>query len=267
MCNSKADGGQRCAAHARASMAAALDARDRIEALIAVGKQPYDAYMAAQGRVLCAEIAYASTDEGVDHFRAAWRAALRGSDMAHIEHLESVLARGAYLRERNQQYKDAGRNRPAPKRAKHELTLTPDEIREGLARALTETEAEEAWDSLTATMVKFENSFRTHWNNQNDHPDPIHQTLDAPDKRLDRRRHSESREAIRDAATRVWTLRRRRDMSAVDRWETFKAQTRAGRDNVPDAVVFADLYKRDSNFLLRVCGTIVVANAQGMPSR
>lgn len=268
MCKSKADGGQRCYAHARKALDAAYAAYEALapeRTLAALGAtQALSGWAeaAVEGRILRAQLELASTERGREEFRTQADAARRRGEDDVADRLEGIIERGALLAERNAALAAALRTpvRREPSR-RSGMTLSAEEIREFLSMSLTEEQAAGVCRDLTETLAKLTRS-ATHRRRMT--PRSRKATtglLDLDEVRRDGARLAFQWAAFDDAEQRWSEIQSTGTKSATKALKAFVRQTRQARDTPPTGFPFKDDYRRDNNFVLRVCGEIVAAHA------
>lgn len=269
MCKSRAEGGQRCYSHARKTLDAAYAARDALEPrrlLQALGDSqalPGHVVSAVEGRILRAQIDLASTVRGREGFREqADRASARGDHEAAVR-LRSVIERGEILQERNAALANLNRSdrwssvvRPT---ATSRMDLTGEQVRDHLAMPLTSEQADGACGDLEATLGQLSRSAAHRSRVGDNRTDAItHLMLQAGDADA----HGEYNRRAQQWSGFGRAHRRLQDIAATPgidtraTWRRFIAETRHVRDNPPDTVAFVDFWRRECNFVLRVCGEI-----------
>lgn len=269
MCKSKADGGQRCYAHARKALDAAYAAYEALapeRTLAALGAtQALSGWAeaAVEGRILRAQLELASTERGREEFRTQADAARRRGEDDVADRLEGIIERGALLAERNAALAAALRTpvRREPSR-RSSMTLSADEIRKLLSMSLTEEQAVGVCRDLTETLAKLTRS-ATHRRRMT--PRSRKATtglLDADDVHRDGARLAFQWAAFDHAEQRWSEIQSAGSKSATKALKAFVKQTRQARDTPPTGFPFKADYRRDNNFVLRVCGEIVAAHTR-----
>lgn len=270
MCKSRAEGGQRCYSHARKALDAAYAARDALaprRLLHALGNTealPGHVDSAIEGRILRAQIDLASTARGRAEFRTqADRAATRG-DHVTADRIRSIIERGELLQERNAALCDLNRNGrrtggvrlPTTSR----MALTPAQIREHLAMSLKQEQAEGACRDLEATLGRLGRSTNHRSRVGDRRTDTLTWLMVQADETETRRgeynRRAQRWAVIGEATRRLDGIAQTPGIDASTVWQRFIAEMRHIRDHPPDNIAFADYWRGQCNFVLRVCGEI-----------
>ena len=265
MCRSSAEGGQRCYSHARKALDAALAAKERVEpleVLRALGaSDPLPPYTrrALDGRILRAQLDLASTPRGREELLAKATAARVRHDEPTAERIEQLVERGQILQDRNTALKNLAPRRDSwgyltPRRTTGSLSLSAEQVREHLAQPLTPDQSAGASRDLT-------NALRTLCNASGQKSrvtgsDPTNGLLGEEELVNETARSAFERAGLHDAHRRWQNLQADPYVDNPTAWREFITQTRHARDNIPDRIAFTDNYRRDSNFILRVCGEI-----------
>ena len=264
MCKSPAEGGQRCYSHARKALDAALAAKERVaplDVLRALGApDPLPPYTrrALDGRILRAQLDLASTPRGREELLATATAARVRHDEPTAERIEQLVERGLILQERNTALKTLNHRDKwgykAPQKATGSLTLSAQQIREYLARGLTPEQAAGACRDLTATLRTLNKA--SGQRSRITTSDPTTGLLDEDETASETARLAHERAALSRAEYRWRTITSDPDIDDTTAWREFIDQTRHARDHIPNNIAFTDNYRRDNNFILRVCGEI-----------
>lgn len=267
MCKSRAEGGQRCYSHARKALDAALAERKRIEPLTllrALGAQDAISHRteaAIEGRIIRAQLDLASTPQGRAEYQAQAEMAHVHGDNETAARLTQLVERGQLLQERNAALSNVHRNdrwhNSAPRRGAHQMELTPDQVRENIAKVLTPDQAAGACRDLAATLLKFQRSITHRKKVGHRKDDHITQLLSGtPEGKSEHHRLHHQWIAFLEAEQRLLTITSTPGMEDSTAWREFITQTRHARDHPHDNVAFAADYRRDSNYILRVCAEI-----------